>query len=207
MQLGRDKRRDGGAVPEPDAGDISAENVVPPMVNVMVTGMAWRCDRPDFERGDRDDLIVFENSDAFCRDGCDVTPQPLHVLPKDARCGCDQLGGIGEVLGAAGMDVNGGAKLGETPGRPRVIKMNMTEEDMLNVVSGRPNIFKRSDNVVEGRFRPGIEKGEAVVSFERGCGDNAWPPELNGVEDVNFQRRVVIGYQLAAISYQLSGSR
>jgi len=54
------------------------------------------------------------------------------------------------VLRATGMDVNRGAKLGESPGRAGVIKMNMTEEDMPDVVSRSTNLSKRGYDIVKG---------------------------------------------------------
>ena len=48
------------------------------------------------------------------------------------------------MLGPAGMDVNHRSKLGESPGRAGVIKMNMTDEDMPDVVSRSTNLPKRS---------------------------------------------------------------
>jgi hypothetical protein len=78
--------------------------------------------------------------------------------------------------------------------------MNMTEEDMPDVVSRSANLPKRSYDIIKGWLRPGIKQHDAVVCFQRGRGNDARPAELNGVEDVNFQRRVVISYQLSVIS-------
>jgi hypothetical protein len=113
----------------------------------------------------------------------------LHIVAEDAARGCDQFGGIDEMLSATWMNVNRGPKLGESPGRAGVVKMNMTEEDVPNVVSGSTNLPKRGDDIVKGRLRTGIEKDKAVVRFQRRRGDDARPAELNGVEDVNFQKK------------------
>ena len=193
VQLWRNKRRNRRPVPEPDTGDVTAEEIIVPMVNMMMTGMARCGDGADFKRGHRDDRVVFQNSDAVFRDRCDSAPQPLHVVAEDPGSGCDQLGGINEVLGPARMDVNRRSKLGESPGRAGVIKMNMTEEDVLNIVSGSTKLAKRGDDIVKGRFGTGIEKDKAIAGFQRRRGDDARPGELNGVEDVNFQKAVVIG--------------
>jgi hypothetical protein len=74
----------------------------------------------------------------------------LHVVAVDATRGCDQFGGIDEMLRATGMNVNRGPKLGEPPGRTGVVKMNMTEENVPNVVSGSTNLPKRDDDIVKG---------------------------------------------------------
>ena len=147
MQLRRNKRRNGRAVSEPDTGDIAAEQIIFPMINVMMTGMARCGDGADFKRGHRDDRFVFQNSDAVFRDRCDSAPQPLHVVAEDPGSGCDQLGGIDEVLSPTGVDVNRRSKLGESPGRASVIKMNMTEEDISDVVSRSTNLPKRSYDI------------------------------------------------------------
>jgi len=112
-----------------------------------MTGMARCGDGADFKRGHRDDRFVFQNSDAVFRDRCDSAPQSLHVVAEDPGSGRDQLGGINEVLSPAGVDVNRRSKLGESPGRAGVIKMNMTEEHMPDVVSRSTNLPKRSYDI------------------------------------------------------------
>jgi hypothetical protein len=51
------------------------------------------------------------------------------------------------VLSPTGVDVNRRSKLGESPGRASVIKMNMTEEDISDVVSRSTNLPKRSYDI------------------------------------------------------------
>ena len=147
MQLRRNKRRNRRPAPEPDTGDVTAEEIIVPMVNMMMTGMARCGEGVDFKWGHRDDRFVFQNSDAVFRDRCDSAPQPLHVVAEDPGSGCDQLGGIDEVLSPTGVDVNRRSKLGESPGRASVIKMNMTEEDISDVVSRSTNLPKRSYDI------------------------------------------------------------
>jgi hypothetical protein len=48
------------------------------------------------------------------------------------------------------MNVNCGPKLGESPGRAGVVKMNMTEENVPNVVSRSTNLPKRGDDILKG---------------------------------------------------------
>jgi hypothetical protein len=45
------------------------------------------------------------------------------------------------------VDVNRRTKLGESPGRAGVIRMNMAEEDMSDVVSRSTNLPKRSYDI------------------------------------------------------------
>ena len=51
------------------------------------------------------------------------------------------------MLSPTGVDVNRRSKLGESPGRTGVIKMNMTEEDMPDVVGRSTNLPKRSYDI------------------------------------------------------------
>src|SRR4029453_16569034 len=150
VQLRRNKRRNRRSVPEPDTGDITTEEIIFPMINMMMTGMARCGGGAGFKRGPRDDRFVFQNSDAVFRDRCDSAPQPLHVVAEDPGSGCDQLSRIDEVLSPTGMDVNRRSKLGESPGRAGVIKMNMTEEDMPDGVSRSTNLQKRSCDIIKG---------------------------------------------------------
>ena len=54
------------------------------------------------------------------------------------------------MLSAAGMHVNRGPKLGESPSRAGVIEMNMTEKDMPDVVSRSTNLPQRDNDIVKG---------------------------------------------------------
>src|SRR5437870_638677 len=76
VQLRWNKRRNRRTAPEPDTGDIAAEEVIFPMVNMVMTGMARGSDGADFERGHWDDMVVFQNSNPIFRDRCDAAPQP-----------------------------------------------------------------------------------------------------------------------------------
>jgi hypothetical protein len=150
VQLRWNKRWNGRAVSEPDTGDIASEQIIFPMINMMMTGMAWRGDGADFELADLNDVLVLQNSDTFFPNRRDLAPQSLHVVAEDAARGCDQFGGIDEMLSATGMNINRGPKLGESPGRTGMVKMDMTEEDMLNIVSGSTKLPQRGDNSVKG---------------------------------------------------------
>ena len=149
MQLRRNKRRNGRALSEPDTGDIAAEESIFPMVNVMMSGMAGRGDGADFELACLNEVLVLQNSDALLRNRRDLAPQSLHVVAEDAAGRCNQFGGIEEMLRATRMNINRGPNLGEAPSRTGVVKMDMTEEDMLNIVSGSTKLAKRGDDVVK----------------------------------------------------------
>src|SRR2546428_10014793 len=149
VQLRRDKRRNRRPVPEPDTGDITPEEVIFPVVNMMMTGMARCGDCADFERGHVDDLLVFQNSDALFRDGCDSAPQPLHVAAEDSGRGPHQFRGVDEVPSPTGMDVNSRTKFGESPGCAGVIAMNVTEKNVPDVVRRDANLPKRGHDIVK----------------------------------------------------------
>jgi hypothetical protein len=48
------------------------------------------------------------------------------------------------------MDVNRRTKLGESPSRAGMIKMNMTKEDMPDVVSRSTKLPNRSNDLIKG---------------------------------------------------------
>src|SRR2546423_15513356 len=89
---------------------------------------------------------------------------------------------------AARMDKDIGTEPGKTPGGTGVIKVNVAEEDMPNVVRAEAGFRKIDNDVIESRFRTGIKKGDAVVGFERGGGNDAGPAELTGIKDANHRR-------------------
>jgi hypothetical protein len=192
VQLRRNKRRNRRSVPEADTGDITAEEIISPTVNMMMTGMPRRGDGADFKRGHRHNCFVFQNCDAVFRDWRDSAPQSLHFVTVDPGSGCDQLRGINQMLSAAGMDVNRRSKLGQSPGCAGMIEMNVTEKDMPDVVSRSTNLPKRSYDIIKARLGPGIKQDDAIVCFQRGCGNDARPAELKGIENVNFQRRLKV---------------
>ena len=74
----------------------------------------------------------------------------MHVVTENAGRGGDQLRGVNEVLRTAGMDINRRTKLGESPGCAGVIEMDMTDENMPDVVSGGTNLPKRGYDIVKG---------------------------------------------------------
>src|SRR5690242_15423050 len=67
MQLRRNKRRNGWAFSEPDTGDIAAKQIIFPMINMVMTSVAWRGDGADFQLTYLNDVLVFQNSDTFFR--------------------------------------------------------------------------------------------------------------------------------------------
>src|SRR5207237_9542764 len=97
VQLRRNKRRNGRTVAEPDTGDITTEKAIIPMVNVMMTGIARCGDGADFERGYLNDVLVFQNPDAFFRHRRDLAPQSLHVVAQHAARGWAEFGWTGEL--------------------------------------------------------------------------------------------------------------
>src|SRR4026207_274256 len=147
VQFRRNKRRNGRAVSEPDTGDIAAEEIIFPMINMMMTGMDRRGDSADFELAYLNDVLILQNSDTFLRHRRDLAPQSLHVVAEDAARRCNQFGGVNEMLSATRGKIKCGPKPGEAPGRTAVVKMDMTEEDVLNIVSGSTKPAKRGDDI------------------------------------------------------------
>jgi len=53
------------------------------------------------------------------------------------------------MLSPTRMNINSGLKIGEAPSRTGVVKMDMTEEDVLNIVSGCTKLAKRGNDIVK----------------------------------------------------------
>ena len=66
----------------------------------------------------------------------ELAPQPIHVLPVEARRARKQLGGIGQMRSAAlvNEDLDVRMRLDERPDRARVIEMDVREQDLPHVV-------------------------------------------------------------------------
>src|SRR5207244_548526 len=121
-----------------------------PMIHVMMIGVARGGERAHLERADANYFVVLNAPDAIGRHRRDATPEFFHLVAEDARGGVDQLGGIDQMLRAAGMHVDRGSQFGETPGCAGVIEMNVTEEDVTNIRGGKTDFAKIRNYIVEG---------------------------------------------------------
>src|SRR5437588_2096048 len=185
VEFGRNKRRSQRTAAKPNTGNIAAEHGIVPVINVMMAGVTRCCDRANFEWGDADKFVVLQNADAFWSDPGKFSPQLFHLVAvKTSRRG-NQLSRIDEMGRAARMHVDRRAQFREPPGRAGVIEMDMTEKDAPNVARIEPKFAELVRDIVEGRFRPGIEKRQPIVRFERGRCDDAGPAEMLRIENVN----------------------
>ena len=94
------------------------------------------------------------------------------------------------------MDVNGrsfsaSAARAKTPRGAGVIEVNVAQKNMAHVFGPEANLAKPGHHIVEGGFRTGIEKGEAVIGFKRSSGDDAGAAELVSVDDVDHRGKDV----------------
>ena len=71
---------------------------------------------------------------------------------------------------ASWVDVDRCSQLGEAPGRPCMIEMNVAEKDMPHVVRRKAGGRPRGRDVLESRRPPRVEEGQA-----RGRGERAKP--------------------------------
>src|SRR5690349_9387510 len=130
MQLGRNEGRNRRAIANSDAGDVAAENIIVPMINVMVTGVTGSRDCANFKRSYRDGFVVFENFDLLGRNRPDFPPKSFHFVAKDTGRRFDEFCRIDQVLRAARMNVNSRARTAspartcESPSCARVIEMD-----------------------------------------------------------------------------------
>ena len=88
---------------------------------------------------------------------------------------------------ASWVDVDRCSQLGEAPGRPCMIEMNVAEKDMPHVVRRKAGGRHRGRDVFESRLRAGIEKRDAVVSLERSRSDDSGAAKMFCIQDVNHR--------------------
>src|ERR1700731_3933087 len=125
MQLGRHKRWNWRTGSDSNAGNVTPKNVVVPVINVMVTRVAGRCDCTNFKWLQADDIVVVQDLDAVLRHGRNLSPEALHVGAENARRRLNQLRGIDQVRRATWMHVDG-RRFSEPPGGAGVVEMNVT---------------------------------------------------------------------------------
>src|SRR6476620_2055862 len=65
--------------------------------------------------------------------------------------------------------------------------MDVAKKNVANIPRLGAEFGERARDVIEGRFRAGIEKDRAFIGLERGCGDDAGPAEMLSIEDVNHR--------------------
>ncbi len=163
IQLRRNEGRNRWTAADPHSGNVATENGVVPMINMVMAGVAGSRDRANFELANADDIVVLQNSNAFRRHRVDLSPKPFHFVAVKAGGGSDELCRIDQVGRAARMDVNRRAELREAPGRAGVIEMNMAEENMPDILKAEASLGKLRGDGLEGRFRAGVEKDQAIV--------------------------------------------
>src|SRR5688572_7576245 len=166
IQLRRNKGWNRWTAADPHSGHVATENGVVPMIDMMMAGVAGSRDRANFELANTDDVVVLQNSNALRRHRVDLSPKPFHFVAVKASGGSDELCRIDQVGRAAWMDVDRRAELRETPGRAGVIEMNMAEENVPDVLKAEASLGKLRGDGLEGRFRSGVEKDQAILSFE-----------------------------------------
>ena len=138
-----------------NAGNVAAENIVVPMINVMMTRVARRRDGANFKRRHAHDFVIFENFDAVSRHRRDLSPKPFHIVAENARGRFNDLRRINQMLGSARMHVNGGSRTArpprtcKAPRRTGVIEMNVTLENVTNVFRVESRLPKIGNYIVE----------------------------------------------------------
>ena len=88
----------------------------------------------------------------------------------------------------ARMHVNCGAELCKTPGRARMIEMDVTKKRMADVSWLEADLSQLANNSLERRFRPSVEENQATIGFQCCDRDDIRPTKVVGIEYVNFQR-------------------
>lgn len=87
--------------------------------------------------------------------------------------------------GPSRMNMDSGARLGETPGRSRVIKMDVAKEDLPDVGRREAAFAHSLADMAKSGIGAGIEEGDPIVRLECGGGDNSAPVQMKRIENVD----------------------
>ena len=90
VQLRRDERRDRRTSAQSHPGNVAAENVIFPLINMVMTGVPRRRDRAHFQRTDADNVHVLQNPDALLGNRRELPPELFHFVAVNARGGVDE---------------------------------------------------------------------------------------------------------------------
>jgi hypothetical protein len=85
------------------------------------------------------------------------------------------------------MHTNRRAGIRKTPGCASMIKVNVAQKNVPNILwfeAGPPEL---GNYVFESRFRPSVEQDDAVVGFQCSHGNDAGATEVMGVKDVDHR--------------------
>ena len=83
------------------------------------------------------------------------------------------------------MDVDRRAEFGETPRRAGVIEMDVAEKNVPDIAGSESKFAEFALDILEGRFRSGIEKHRAFIALEQSRRDDAGPAKMLRIENVN----------------------
>ena len=122
--------------------------------------------RANFKRRDADNIPVIHDRDPLFGDGVKTPPEPLHLITINPRGGVDQLIWINEMWGSTRMDVNCGPEFGKTPGGPRVIKVDVTQENVSHIFDGAAGLSEFVGEIGKGRFGASIEQEKTILSLD-----------------------------------------
>src|SRR5205085_12182971 len=78
------KWRNRRSTANPETGDVTAEKIVIPMINMMVAGVTRRRDRANFKRRNPHHFVVSQDPDSLRRHRRDPTPKAFHVVAENA---------------------------------------------------------------------------------------------------------------------------
>src|SRR5947208_7885806 len=188
VQLRWNERWDWWTKTDPHAGNVAAKDAIIPMINVMMAGVSGCCNRADLEWRKLNDFAVLQHFNAICRHSRNAPPKFFHFIAKDAFSGSDEFCRINQVRKTARMPVNRGAEFCKTPGRARMIEMDVTKKHMAHVSWLEADLSQLANNSLERRFRPSVEENQATIGFQCCDRDDIRPTKVVGIEYVNFQR-------------------
>src|ERR1700739_46465 len=151
MQLRWNERWNRWTIANSNTGNVAAENIVFPVINVVMTGVTRRRNGPNFKRRHTNDFVVFQNLDPLHWHRRNFSPESFHVAAEDSRRRLYQLCRIDQMRCATGMYINS-RRFREPPRRARVVEMNVAQKNMANVFGIETGFAKIANDVIERRF-------------------------------------------------------
>jgi hypothetical protein len=152
-------------------------------------GVAWGVEGGELEATDGDGIPVGEGGEFVRRDGEKFAPEGVHVLAINAFGAHEEAFGIEQVGCANFVDVDVGALLGQPPGSPSMIQVDVGEEDMGKVGWDKAVGFEGGGEGRDSRAGAGFDENPSVRMRNEKSGNgvrHALKVKIKGVNGVHM---------------------
>ena len=192
VQLWGNKGRYRRTAIEMHPGYITAEEMIVPLINVVMGCVTRGGDRADFELADPDRRRIVRWPHLLFCDRTHLTPKATHFRTENSSGGFHQARWIHEVIGADRMNVNRRPGLGQVPGRAGMIEMNVAQKNVPHVLRRKTRDPHFEGESLEGGIGSGIEEYDSLLRLERDRGNDSGTAEMPGIENVNHREAEIV---------------